>query len=122
MQNNSQIFGLEGEELAAGFLAEKGYQILERNYRFGRYEVDIIARHGDTIVFVEVKSRKNINFGEPEIFVSRRKQAFLFTAANHYLVVNDLELESRFDIVSVWRENKTKQIKHLEGAFYAVAR
>lgn len=107
--------------MAVKHLLAQGYRILERNWRFKRLEVDIIASKDQQMVFVEVKTRKNLNFGEPEIFVSRKKQNFLISAANHYLIMNDLNMESRFDIVAISRHNGI-QIKHLEGAFYATAR
>jgi putative endonuclease len=122
VQNNSQKYGQEGEELAVAHLLSKGYKILERNWRFGKLEIDLIAKYGELVVFVEVKARKNLTFGEPEIFVSRRKQSYIITAANHYLITNDLDLESRFDIIAISRIDNENKINHLEGAFSAVAR
>jgi putative endonuclease len=122
VQNNSKIYGAEGEEKAAKYLVEQGYKILERNWRFRHLEIDIIASKDREIVFVEVKTRKNLNFGAPELFVSRKQQNFLISAANYYLISKDLDIESRFDIVAIWRENNEYIIKHLEGAFYAAGR
>ncbi len=118
MANNSKNFGDWGENLAKEFLENKGYRVLETNWRFKKYEVDIIARTGETIVFVEVKARKNATFGEPELFVTRQKQKFLIAAAQQYLSYHQLTLESRFDIVSVLQLNNTATVKHLEAAFY----
>ena len=118
MENNSKQTGKDGEEAARNFLLEKGHEILETNWRFRKYEVDIIAKSGQTIVFVEVKTRKSNTFGEPELFVTRQKQGFLIAAANQYIIENNIELESRFDIIAVIQFNNNHTVKHLEGAFY----
>ncbi len=115
---NSHNFGIEGEKIAKKHLLEKGYEILEQNWRFKKLEVDIIALHKEHIIFVEVKARSTSDFGEPELFVTKKKQGFLVAAAHEYLTSKDIELESRFDIVSVLQLNNTIQVKHLEGAFY----
>ncbi len=115
---NSHNFGIEGEKIAKKHLLEKGYEILEQNWRFKKLEVDIIALHKQQIIFVEVKARSTSDFGEPELFVTKKKQGFLVAAAHEYLTSNNIALESRFDIVSVLQLNNTIQVKHLEGAFY----
>lgn len=115
---NSHNLGAEGEKMAQKHLLEKGYVILERNWRFKKYEVDIIATHNEQIVFVEVKSRSSSGFGEPEVFVTKQKQGFLITAANEYIVSNNIQLDCRFDIVSVLQLNNSFIVKHLEAAFY----
>ncbi len=115
---NSHNLGVEGEKIAKKHLLDKGYAILQQNWRFKKLEVDIIASYKDLIVFVEVKSRSTSDFGEPELFVTKKKQGFLISAAHEYLVSNDIELECRFDIVSVLRNNNKTSVKHLEGAFY----
>ncbi|MBL7920972.1 MAG: YraN family protein [Bacteroidia bacterium] len=115
---NSHNFGIEGEKIAKKHLVDKGYEVLEQNWRFKKYEVDIIARHHNFIIFVEVKARSTSDFGEPELFVTKKKQGFLIAAAHQYLTEKDIALESRFDIVSVLQLNNTIQVKHLEGAFY----
>jgi putative endonuclease len=121
VQNNSQNYGAAGEALAVNHLLKKGYTILERNWRFRKYEIDIIAQKDDIIVIIEVKTRKNGNFGEPEIFVTRKKQSFLIAAAHHYLVERDISLEVRFDIMAVVGLHATDTIRHLESAFYPTA-
>jgi putative endonuclease len=122
MENKSKHFGNLGEELARNYLVENGHEILETNWRFKRYEVDIISRIGQTIVFVEVKARKSAIFGEPEMFVTLQKQRFLTAAANHYLTTRNIELEARFDVVSVLQLNNSATVKHLESAFGPVSR
>jgi putative endonuclease len=118
MQNNSQKAGKDGEALARKHLLRLGYKILESNWRFKKLEVDLIAEIADTIVFVEVKTRKSNIFGEPEVFVTRKKQNFLIAAAHQYLTENNISLESRFDIISVLLHQDDQIVKHLEGAFY----
>lgn len=118
MQNNSQKVGFDGEEAAKDHLLQRGYEILETNWRFKKYEVDIIAKINGYVVFVEVKTRKSNTFGEPEIFVTKQKQQFLIAAANQYLIKNSIELEARFDIVAIVKSNTNQSVKHLEAAFY----
>jgi putative endonuclease len=78
MQNNSQNLGIEGEEIARKHLLKKGYEILDINWRFKKLEIDIISKQADTIVFVEVKTRSNDVFGDPEVFVTKKKQKFFY--------------------------------------------
>jgi putative endonuclease len=118
MENNSTVKGSQGEQAAHDYLRSEGYEILERNWRFRRLEVDIIAKKEEVLVFVEVKTRKSNTFGEPEIFVTRKKQRFLIAAANQYVIENNLAFESRFDIISVVSLNKHQTVKHLQRAFY----
>jgi putative endonuclease len=118
MHNNSQNTGKEGEETAKNHLILIGYKILETNWRFKKLEIDIIARTEKTIVFVEVKARHTNSFGEPEVFVTKKKQAFLIAAANQYIQQNNLEMEARFDIIAITGANNKQTVKHLEGAFY----
>ena len=110
--------GKKGEEIAAGFLKGKGYQILERNWRTGRDEIDIIATDKNTLVIVEVKTRSTDYFGEPEEAVTDRKQEFLIRAAEEYVNQNELDLEIRFDIVSIIIQPGKQTIRHIEEAFY----
>ena len=118
MQNNSQKQGQEGENRARTYLLDRGYEILELNWRYKKYEVDIIAKKDECVVFVEVKTRKSNTFGEPEIFVTKQKQNFLIAAANQYIVQNNIELEARFDIIAIIQLNNNHTVKHLEAAFY----
>jgi putative endonuclease len=115
---NSHNFGAEGEKIAKKYLLGKGYVILHENWRFKKYEVDLIAKHNMMIVFIEVKARSSNEFGEPEQFVTKQKQKFLVSAANEYLISHNIELECRFDVVSILQLNNTFSVKHLEAAFY----
>lgn len=111
------ITGKKGEEMAAEFLEKKGYKILETNWRFMNLEADIIAETSKTLVIAEVKTRKSNYFGEPESFVTKQKQKNLIKTANAYIERKQLDLEVRFDIVSVVL-NDDNSIKHIEDAFY----
>jgi putative endonuclease len=122
MENKSQITGRSGEEAARSYLRQNGHEILETNWRFKKYEVDIISKSGSTIVFVEVKTRKSDTFGEPELFVDRKKQNFLVAAAHQYITQNNIDLESRFDIVAVLQQNNSQTVKHLPAAFYPLVK
>lgn len=110
--------GQQGEELAARYLEKKGYKVLETNWRYMNLEADIIASAGSTLVVAEVKTRSSNFFGEPETFVNRQKQRNLVRAAHEYVQRSGLDLEVRFDIVSVVLNSSGTQISHIEGAFY----
>ena len=110
--------GIKGEELAKTFLQSHGLKILETNYRYGKDEVDIIAEEDDYLVIVEVKTRSSSFYGDPEIFVDRKKQYFLIRAANKYINWKNIMKETRFDIVSVIITPTGHKIKHIRDAFY----
>lgn len=114
-----QETGLKGEQLAAEYLAQKGFTILETNWRVKNLEIDIIASLENTIIVAEVKTRRSNYFGEPETFVNKQKQKNLIKAANEYVLQNDLDVEVRFDIVSVIYNDVKSTINHIEDAFYA---
>ena len=111
--------GREGEALAANFLQQKGYEIVDRNWRYGPKEIDIVARDGDTMVFVEVKTRSTLAFELPQEAVTKKKMKNLVEAADAYLIQNNIDIEGRFDIVAVLNGNPPKVIEHLEGAWQA---
>jgi putative endonuclease len=109
--------GKKGEALAAEYLEKKGYQILHTNWRNRFEEIDIVAQDKQMIVFVEVKTRSNTLFGQPEEQVGFKKQRLLVNAAEAYINQYNIDLEARFDIVSVILNDKLQQIKHFEHAF-----
>lgn len=111
--------GREGEALAANFLQQKGYEIVDRNWRYGPKEIDIVARDGDTMVFVEVKTRSTLAFELPQEAVTKKKMKNLVEAADAYLIQRNIDLESRFDIVAVLNGNPPQVLEHLEGAWQA---
>ena len=113
----SKRHGNYGEIAAEGYLAAKGYEILEKNFRSGHTEIDIIAKDGEYLVFVEVKYRRQLNFGRPIEAISRRKQLNLISCAYGYLAREGLsDVPCRFDVVEVFgREWLT--INHIENGF-----
>ncbi|TDS15690.1 YraN family protein [Sphingobacterium paludis] len=110
--------GKRGEAMAADFLRSQGYKIVTTNWRDRYCEVDIIAKDGGTLVFVEVKARTSIHYGTPETFVDGRKQALLIRAADTYLALSNHEGEIRFDIVSVYL-GQEHQIELIKDAFWS---
>lgn len=110
--------GKQGEEIAANYLAGKGYQIIERNWRFGKDEIDIIAEHDNFLVVVEVKTRSSSFYGNPEEAVDEQKQRFLIRATNEYVNQKEIDLEVRFDIFSIIIESNNQTINHIKDAFY----
>lgn len=111
--------GKKGETIAAEYLRAKGYHILHTNWKHGRNEIDIIARQGGTLVFVEVKTRSGQLFGMPEEAVNGRKKAHIRKVAENYLERFCPETEDlRFDIVSITLTvNKPVEIMHFEDVF-----
>lgn len=109
--------GKIGEELAVNYLIGKGYEILERNWRNKHKEIDIVAKDGGTLVIVEVKTRQSDGFGEPDMAVTRQKQRCLVYAANAYVFSKRLDLDIRFDIISIVFNQGNPKIDHIEDAF-----
>jgi len=110
--------GKKGEQLAVGFLLKNNYEIIERNYRFDKAEVDIIAKIKDTLAIIEVKTRSSTEYGNPQDFVKPKQIQRLVKAVDEYVNVNDLDVEVRFDIIAIVKENNNFNIEHLENAFY----
>jgi putative endonuclease len=116
---NRRQLGQQGEQIAADFLAEKGMELLKRNYRTRRGEIDIIARQKQTIVFVEVKTSGTPFFGDPATWVDRRKQSRLIQTAEHYLATEVCEeVDCRFDVVAIRYHQDRFWINHIENAFW----
>jgi len=109
--------GIKGEELAFEHCLNLGYELLEKNWRFRKMEIDLIARDKKQIVFIEVKTRANNSLGEPYEFVSQSKQKLIATAAQFYLEKLDFLAEARFDIISITFE-PTYHLEHIRDAFY----
>lgn len=110
--------GAEGEKQAETFLVIHGYEVLERNYRFKRSEIDLIVRKKDWLVFVEVKMRSSSSHGYPEEFVDRKKQLKILEGAEQYMIDSNWEGNVRYDVVSVYGKGLTPEIRHFEDAFY----
>jgi putative endonuclease len=118
MSKHSKI-GINGEQIAADFLLNKGYSILFRNWRYEKKEVDIIAIKDDIIVFAEVKTRSGNRMQYPEEAVNNKKQANLRAAATAFTDMNRNYKNIRFDIISVLMQgDATKEIVHFEEAFH----
>jgi len=116
--SESNELGKQGEEFATAYLLRQGYKILDVNWRAGRNEIDIIAKDRDFLVIVEVKSRASDTFMEPEEAVTREKQQALIRAANAYIFRKNIQLETRFDIISIIHNKNETRINHLKDAFY----
>lgn len=111
--------GAWGETLALNFLQNKGFRILETNWRHQRAEVDIIAMEGEILVFVEVKTRTSDYFGPPETFVTHQKENLMVRAAHAYMHKIDHHWEIRFDIIGILRRSGEEYtIEHLPDAFW----
>lgn len=109
-------FGIEGEDKAANYLLREGYTILDRNWKSGRKELDIVAEKDGTLVVVEVKARKSNKYGNPEEAVTPTKIRNTVLAADVYIRFNRIDLPVRFDIISVLSSNGDV-INHIEDAF-----
>jgi putative endonuclease len=109
--------GKKGEQLAIDFLIKNDYRILEKNYRYLKAEVDIIAQKEQTLAAIEVKTRTSDYFGNPEEFVNPKKIKLLLSAIDNYVVERDLDVEVRFDIIAIIINKKETKIEHLEDAF-----
>jgi putative endonuclease len=109
--------GQKGEQLAVEFLQKKGYQILERNWRFKKAEVDIIAQKNGVLAIVEVKTRSSNYFGNPQDFVNPKKIKLLVEAIHEYVTSKNLDVEVRFDIIAILKDEDTFGIEHLKDAF-----
>lgn len=109
--------GEMGEQIAVDFLIKNEYKILERNYRYLKAEVDIIAIKSNVLAVIEVKTRSSDYYGKPQDFVNPKKIKLLLSAIDYYVIQKDLDVEVRFDIIAIiYQKNKTK-IEHLEDAF-----
>ena len=118
---HNQKIGNQGENIAEQTLINKGYNILEKNFHFGKEgEIDIIAvdTNSDTIVFVEVKTRTNHNFGNPILSISEKKKRLLRFAANGYMLKKNIsDKQCRIDVIAIDMVENPPQITHIENAF-----
>jgi putative endonuclease len=111
--------GRAGEQQAAGWLLQQGFEIVARNYRYQKAEIDLIVRKDRLLVFVEVKARSGTAYGMPEAAVTSSKSRRIVFAAGQYIQEIDWLDEIRFDIISVlFNANATVEIEHIEDAFY----
>ena len=117
LKNDSKKIGQLGEDIAARYLEKQGYIILERNFRLRSGEVDIIARDGDSLVFLEIKTRCSTRFGTPFEAVDPRKQQQIAKVALAYLAGLEEELPVRFDVAAVLFDKKTARVELMKNAF-----
>jgi putative endonuclease len=116
--NDRGVLGNDGESVAADYLERHGYEIVDRNYRCKAGEIDIVARHRDTIVFCEVKTRRTDRWGEPSEAVHHRKQARLRRLAAAWLATHRVSSTCvRFDVVSIVGGRASPEVDHLVDAF-----
>ena len=117
MLNNTEK-GNAGEEIAVAHLLKQGYQILAKNWRSSHLELDIVAFINNTLVVVEVKLRAGNAYGNPEEFVTLKKQKNIIKAAQAYIIENNINVETRFDIISIIQNANELSLEHIEQAFY----
>jgi putative endonuclease len=110
--------GKSGEQLAVEHLKKQGYKILETNWRSGKFEIDVIAQGKDQIIVAEVKTRTSNYLMEPEAAVTKEKRRMLISAANIYVQRHNIDLEVRFDIISIVISGEEFRLNHIEDAFY----
>lgn len=116
MQTKKEI-GDAGEQIAASYLVSLGYKILSRNWHFGHDELDIIARNGDELVVVEVKSRTGDRWEHPSEAVSKQKIRHIVEAADAYIQEHEISLETRFDVVTIIFKGEKYELEHFKEAF-----
>ncbi len=114
VESDKKIIGIEGENRAVSHLESLGFEILERNYRYKRAEIDIIAMKSNLLLFVEVKARKNNHFGNPEEFVSNSQKKLIIEAADDYIHAINWQKNIRYDIIAI----TGKELEHFKDAFY----
>lgn len=110
--------GKDGEGLAVKYLKSNGFKILNKNFRCAIGEIDIVAKEKDTIVFIEVKTRKSDDFTEPFESIGKRKQNKIRNLAEYYLQEKDCsDCEIRFDVLSIVSDGQNNKIEHITNAF-----
>lgn len=104
-----------GEKLAAEYLEKKKYKIIEKNFYCKQGEIDIIAKNKNELVFIEVKTRSNTNFGTPSEAVDYKKQKHIYKAAKYYLYKNKIsEIPIRFDVIEILIKDGKFNINHIK--------
>ncbi len=115
---HKKAVGNKGEDIAVKYLSEKGYKIIDRNYQYGHGEIDIIAKDKDELVFIEVKYRRSLEYGNPEDSITKKKQAQIRKVAEAYLYENDIEDNlCRIDVIAILHyPNSKPEITHYQNA------
>jgi putative endonuclease len=114
MSDKTEI-GRRGENLAAKFLEEKGFTVAARNFRYGKAEIDLIVQRDEWLLFIEVKTRTSLTYGQPEEFLTDRQVNRIFDAAEEYIYRINWQGHIRFDVVSI-QLGKEIEIEHFEDA------
>ncbi len=109
--------GIKGEHIAVDFLKGLGYNILKTNWRYLKAEIDIIARYKDKLIIVEVKTRSYDHLIHPQTSINKQKQKLLIYATNQYIIENDLDIETQFDIICIVKNKHKTKIEHIQNAF-----
>lgn len=117
MAQHNQL-GKRGEEVAENYLIHKGYHILERNWRSGKLELDLIADTPDNLVVIEVKTRRNSFFGNPEDAITKDKIRRIVKATQDYIKKHNVRLPVRFDIITILGAQAPYHVEHYPNAFY----
>jgi len=112
------IIGKEGEQEALRYIKTKGYEILAMNWKYRKLEIDIIAKYNNEIIIAEVKTRDWNSIMDPEEAVTKKKQKNIVKAANAFILENEIDLNVRFDILSVSKRGAKWSVQHIEDAFY----
>ena len=110
--------GKKGEDMAVAYLMRHGYQILARNFRFEKAEVDILAQKDNILAAIEVKTRASADFGNPQDFVKPKQIKNLVKVVNAYIEEFHLDLEVRFDIIAIIKSSSQEYTEHIKDAFY----
>jgi putative endonuclease len=118
MSLHNNQFGKLGEDIAHDYLINKGYKVLQRNYRFAKTEIDLVCEIAEEVVFVEVKTRTSDQMAYPEQAVGKAKQKNIRFAAEYFLEEYQINKPARFDIIAVIKNEKRFEIEHIEDAFY----
>ncbi|MEA1873999.1 MAG: YraN family protein [Bacteroidota bacterium] len=114
---NSKEFGNLGEEMARDFLASRGYKILDKNWLFKKKELDLVVMCDEYLVFVEVKTRMDTTLEDPTRAITKAKKRNLIEAANAYIREYDIDLEARFDVITVLLDKHgAPTLQHYESA------
>ena len=115
--HKAHALGKWGEDMAVQYLQGKGYTIIERNYRKGHLEIDIISRNQDGLIFVEVKTRSSDTFAQPEDSVNHKKRKDLMRIANQYVISHHITDYVQFDVITIVHNASGTKIEHFENAF-----
>lgn len=119
MKKTTHQLGSKGERIAAAYLRQKGYKILNFNWRYSTLEIDLIAQFQSVIIFIEVKYRSHLRYGEIDQFISEEKIHNLTIAAGHYLDQHSLQSSCRFDVITIRPHSGYQfKIRHFEDAFF----